>query len=254
MRDLEKEAPQNLTIAGMYDACSDTERAFIDNYVTTLSKTKAAKAAGLSHHTASMQGWQIYNRPHMKVLIRKILNARSPTAEEIISLTAKNAHANLADCMVKVKKHHTPYFETPLAEIIDQIEADIYRENIFMKSRTFLPEDIERSKQRIADYVDQIARYEAELMTSPSAYRILPGPTVLVEEDVLDMAKVVEKGLQLKSVQYDKEGKLKVEIVSPEQAQEALRRIHGLYKKDNEQLKPEANIKLKIGYGPRSDD
>jgi phage terminase small subunit len=61
---------------------SDKERLFVEGYLQTLNKCHAAEYAGYTHQTASRYAYEIYNRPHVKAAIEKLLDARTGVRKE----------------------------------------------------------------------------------------------------------------------------------------------------------------------------
>lgn len=64
-------------------ALSDRERRFVDSYLKTWNKTRAAMEAGYSAKTAGSVGFEIYNRPHVKEAIKERMEDHMGTDEAL---------------------------------------------------------------------------------------------------------------------------------------------------------------------------
>jgi phage terminase small subunit len=219
---------------------SDAEQVFVDSYVVHLKKIKAALDAGYEPNSARQQGYQIYNRPHVRAAIDKILKARAISAEETVELVAKNAQNDLADFFTPVTRQYTPQIKVGLQEVIDRIQREIDFEYAY-RERVEMDEDANDAWfQMVQGLKDRKIRYELELELNPNATRIIDGETELIQVQELDINKLIESNQrgQIKSVKYDKDGRIQIEGYDALAAQDKLMRMHGKFEKDNEQLAP----------------
>lgn len=221
----------------------DNERVFAENYVINLRKDLSAIAAGFSEHTAKVIGHQVYNRPHVKAYIEKLLNENTIGAKETLKLMSDVTQSNMSDYMTEVEYLDIPKVRKGLQGVIDKLQYEIEIERDFLQlAENLSKEEREHSQAIIRSHELEIIRYSIELEKNPSSYRIVDGDPVLKKEMRLDLyaiAKDKERG-RIKSYKMTKDG-VQVELQSPSVAVE-LAKVHGLYEKDNAQNKPVTNI------------
>lgn len=228
--------------------CDETELKYVAHYLKRPIKVDAYKALNLKSTNPGVAAYVYHNKPQIKQLIRAIMEEELMDSVELLRDTHANATANLANCMATRKIEYTPRVKKPLGKLIDEIEANVmYERNCFR-----LLGDVTKKKQKAFDkWVKEqnvkIMRYEQELKLNPKASRIVYGETVLKDEHYLDMKKVIEYGYQIEKVEHDKNGRLKVSLVSATAAKERLFKVAGLYEKDNAQKAPVMNIIIQSG-------
>lgn len=227
------------------NSLQDNERIFAENYVISLRKDLAAISAGFSAHTAKVIGHQVYNRPHVKAYIEKLLDDHTIGAKETLKLMSDVTQSNMSDYMNEVEFLDIPKIRKGLQGIIDQLQYEIEIEVEFLHlAQNLSKEERERSQSIIRSHELEITRYSIELDKNPSAYRIVDGDPVLKKEMRLDLyaiAKDKERG-RIKSYKMTKDG-VQVELQSPSIAVE-LAKVHGLYEKDNIQKKDTIAINI----------
>ncbi len=225
------------------DLCSDSERVYCENYVISLSKTKAAEAMGSESKDPGIIGWQVYQRPQVKAYIEQLLDESTIGAKETLKLISDTTQSNMSDYMHEVEYMDIPKVKKGLQAVIDQLQYEIEIEQEFLQlAENLSKEERERSQSIIRSHELEITRYSIELEKNPVAYRIVDGDPVLKKEMRLDLyaiAKDKERG-RIKSYKMTKDG-VQVELQTPSVAVE-LAKIHGLYEKDNDQKKDEINI------------
>lgn len=235
-----------MSVNKLRDECSDSERVFAENYVITLSKTRAAEAMGSESETPGIIGWQVYNRPNVKAYIESLLEEGTISAKETLKLISDTAMGNMSDYMNPVQKLKIPQVRKGLQQIIDQLQYEIEIEQEFLRvAPNLVKEEIERSKDIIRYKELEITRYDIELNKNPNAYRIVDGDPQLVNEMELDLFAVAadKQHAKVKSFKHTKDG-VHVELCDPDASKERLAKIHGLYKEDNDQKK--ASIQINI--------
>lgn len=218
------------------DLCSDKERVYCENYVISLSKTKAAKAMGTDSETPDIIGWQTHQRPHVKAYIEELLEANTISAKETLKIMSDTTQSNMSDYMHEVEYMDIPKVKKGLQAVIDHLQYEIDIEQEFLQlAENLTKEEIDRSKSIIRSCELEITRYTIELEKNPLAYRIVDGDPVLKKEMRLDLyavAKDKERG-RIKSYKMTKDG-VQIELQSPTVAVE-MAKVHGLYKEDNKQ-------------------
>lgn len=216
----------------------DSERVFAENYVISLRKDLAAISAGFSKSSASAIGWQVYNRPHVKAYIEKLLDDATISAKATLKIMSDATQASMNDYMRKVKKTVVNQVKKGLQELIDQLQYEIEIEEEFLRlADNLTKEEIEASNSLIKYKSREIIRYDIELNKNPNAYRIVDSDPEIVEVIELDLEALAadkERG-RIKSYKVTKDG-IQVELQPPEVARE-MAKIHGLYEKDNDQKK-----------------
>lgn len=219
---------------------SNKEQLFADHYLVSLNKNAASLAAGSAQISARQQGYEIYNRPHVKAYIESKLKERTISAEETIKLISDTAVASVTDYFVPVMVERRPKIKVSLASVMASREEYVSREMEFLDEVGYTEQAYDDFVDRLKVVKDEIVRLNIELKRDPTATRIIDGPTELVEEMQLDINALVadkEKG-KVKKIKMLKDGTLEVEMYSAQDAQDKLMRLHGKYAKDNEQSKP----------------
>lgn len=224
----------------------DKEMIFAESYLVNPNKANAARASGCPAKSAREQGYQIYNRPHVKTYIEKAIADRTMTGEETVKLVSDTAQSSLTDYFKPVKKLQTSQKKVSLREVIKQHQAYLEREYMFMDRKGLTEAERDKFIERLSNDEDLILKWEIELEQNPSASRIVdcePKFVMVMELDINALVADKERG-KVKKVKYSKDGSLEVEMYSALDAQEKLLKINGKYEKDNEQKKPKNEIDL----------
>jgi phage terminase small subunit len=229
------------------------EKKFADLYVIYLNGAKSAREAGYSIRNDRHIAMDLLTKVHIKAYIAQKLDAATMSAEEVTRRLTNRASLNMADYMTIRQVPYTPKIRKPLDILMCELEAEIAFEDELML-------DSDYDEMEIAAYIsgqkyrrNTLKRFALELKKNAKAFRIVDGPTQLVDRQELDLNKVVadkEKGY-IKSYANTQFG-IKVEMCSSDEAIIAMARIHGKFEKDNEQRAPVTN--MKIGYGKEPTD
>jgi len=233
---------------------SDKELLFAEAYLIKPVKAFAARKAGCPAKGAKEQGYEIYNRPHVKAYIEGKLKEVVLTGDEVVKLVSDIAQSNLTDYYVPVKVVKTDLIEVPLADVIKQKNEYILREEMYCDRMGFEGEAFDKFQEGLNFERAQVVRMEIELERNPKAYRIMESDKYLAKEMQLDVNLLVadkEKG-KIKKLKYGPHG-LEVEGYSALDAQEKILKINGKYEKDNSQKKPDSPI-LNIRVIPPNED
>lgn len=235
---------------------SDKELIFAEAYLICLNKAEAARRAGCPEKSAREQGYEIYNRQHVKKYIEEKLKECVLSGDEIVKLVSDTAQSSLTDYFKPVKRLHTPQKKVSLKEVIKQQQEYLEREYLFMERKGLTEEARDKFIENLSFVEDQILRMEIELESNPTASRIVDCEAKFITVMELDINSLVadkEKG-KVKKVKYGKEG-LEVEMYSALDAAEKLMKMHGKYEKDNSQKKPETPVlNVVITPPPKTDE
>lgn len=235
---------------------SDKEILFAEAYLVKPSKAFAARKAGCPANSAKEQGYEIYNRPHVKAYIENKLKEIVMTGDEAVKLVSDIANSDLTDYYVPVKVVKRNKIKVGLSEVIKQEYDLITREEIYRDRLGIQGEELEDFNEGLKRRRAQILRLEIELETNPKAYRIIDSEPFLATEMKLDINLLVadkERG-RVKKIKYGKDG-LEVEGYSAMDAAEKILKINGKYEKDNSQKVPVAPEPMRVEIvKPKSDD
>jgi phage terminase small subunit len=227
-------------IEEIFEAFSDRERIFVEVYCQFLSKKRAAEAAGIRGKNIANTGFQMYHRPHINDAIKKYLALTAITAEENIKLITRTAKTNISDYFIYVDHYEKSKERVPLKILIKDLQLKLDIEDAVLMDNDGLSkfEQLE-TLALIKSYQRKIDKYRKELLIDPKAYRI-EFVERLVNKKVLNIDKLVEDRIPLKSVKYTKDG-IQVETYAADAAQERLAKINGSFEADNRQLRPVIN-------------
>ncbi|MBF9252470.1 terminase small subunit [Pontibacter sp. 172403-2] len=230
---------------------TDKQQRFVQEYCVDFNRTQAALRAGYSERTAYAIGSENLKKPQIRAAIDERMKELSLTADETLKGISDIARANLNEYFKVVKVQTAPRVKTPLAQIIERLKAQnedadsfIIRAQLLNQEELdseYLDDVAKKQKQRRLD----IIRLEIELERNPEAYRIESGPEELIETVELDLPKLIrdKEAGKIKSVKHSEHG-LNVELYPADAALRDLARIHGLFEKDNKQVKPESNVTI----------
>jgi phage terminase small subunit len=225
---------------------SAKEFVFAEEYLTSLNKSGAARKAGAPMASCKVQGFEIYNRAHVKAYIEEKLKERAISSDEVIKLVAGIAETNPADYFRPVKKITYPTKTVSLKFVIAQHHEEILQEKMFAEKVELDEEELKAHKSKLKGIERKIAKLEIELARNPKATRVIDLPPKQVTVMELDINLVIadkEKG-RIKKYKQNKDGTVEVEMYSALEAQEKLLRIHGRYEKDNSQKGVTLDIKV----------
>lgn len=234
----------------------DKELIFAESYIINPNKANAARSAGCPPKSAREQGYQIYNRPHVKAYIEKAIADRTMTGDETVKLVSDTAQSSLTDYFKPVKKLHTAQKKVSLREVIKSHQAYLEREYMFMERKGLTEEERDKFIERLSNDEDLILKWEIELEQNPAATRVVdcePKFITVMELDINALVADKERG-KVKKVKYSKDGSLEVEMYSALDAQEKLLKINGKYEKDNSQSKPQTTNIINLGSGVKPDE
>jgi len=199
------------------EGLSDREKLFVPVYCRWLCKKRAAEASGSPEKNAAKAGFEMYHRPHVKTAIQKYLAAIALTPAENVELIKKAAEGNIADYFTYETYTETRPVKVPYGEVIAQIRLEIEIEDEYLLiSEDLKPIEKAESLAKIKSLQRRIRRYQAQLNKNPKAFEI-QHREVERKKKVLNIEKLVEDRVTLKSVKYKPHG-VEVELYSAETA------------------------------------
>lgn len=217
------------------------QQRFADFYIISLNMSDSARKAGYSEDSAGSIGFELMKKPEMRAYIDEKMREMSLSAEETKKLITDIARSSLNDYFIVKKIEKPTRVEVGLKVLIKQLRQKISFEAEFATEAKLASDDLVAHDLAQKQRELEIIRYQIELKRNKNATRIVDGPTEWVESAELDMVKLVqdkEKG-KIKSISYTQYGP-KIEMYSADAALLNVAKIHGLFEKDNEQLKPVA--------------
>lgn len=219
---------------------NDRDRIYVETYCRFLSKTKAARAGGSTGPNVRQAGYDWYHRPKIKAAVKKYLSLNALEPEDVIGLVNRTAKTNISDYFEPVTTYRTVQAKVPLLTIIADLYFKIDVEDAYLMDSQGLSNLLkQRALRRIKDFQEQINQLSAEVKINPKAYRIQFVEKAFTE-NVLNVDRMVEDRVPLKSVKYTKEG-IQVETYPADLAQERLLKINGSFEADNKQSRPVIN-------------
>lgn len=218
----------------------DTYKLFVQHYCRFLSKTAAAKHAGYSEHTAGQAGHNIYNRTEIRTAITAIFRVTAFDPDDNIAGIKRMADVNTSDYFKWVETWINVKRRVPIQQYIDQVAFELKLEDsVFMDSEDLSPLEKTNALQTLRLLQNRLKKLRKEQKLNPKAQKFIMVDE-LHREKVLDIEKIVEDNVPIKSIKH-KENGIEVELYSAADARVNLARIAGSYEKDNLQ-KPQAAL------------
>jgi len=220
----------------MENKLTGKQEKFCVEYVKDFNATAAAKRSGYSAKMAYSTGWENTRKPEVKARIAQLLEEQSMQPDEIKKRLTDMGCGDLSDYIIIRTVTYTPKIKKGLQEVIDALKLDIAFEDSFAIEAALKDKELEAHEKGQQQRRRQLIRLKLELENNPNAYRIVNGPTELIEEPVLDVVAISrdkEKG-KIKSFKQTKDG-IQVELYPADAALTNLARVHSLFK-DNVDL------------------
>lgn len=235
----------------MENSLTTKEQRFVEEYVKDFNGTQAAIRAGYSKNSARVIASQNLTKLNIKSKIEELLKASSLGPEETKKLITDIATANVSNFFKKVKVQKSKLVRKGLQLLIDELRAEIDFEDDYCMQVNLQKKELERHEKEQEQRRRQIIRYKLELKNNPKAFRIVNGPTELVDDVELDLVALADdkEGGRIKSLKNGKYG-LEVDLLPADNMINAMARIHGMFI-DKSEIDLTANIDtvVKIGYG-----
>lgn len=234
---------------------TDKQKKWIDEYLVDFNATRAAKDSGYSEATARQIGSQNLSKLDIQEEIAKRLDAMGMTAPEITKRFTSFARGDMSDYMVKKVTTFTPKIEVSLNELIQRERDKIDFEDDYALEVNLKGDELKNHMESQEGRRRSIIRMKLELVRNPNAKRIINGETILIEEMVLDLAKIVEdkeRGI-IKSIKHTKDG-VQVELYSADNALAQLAKIRGMMVEKDIDVNVNVETVTRIGYGNKKLD
>lgn len=215
------------------------EQRFVDEYCIDCNAKCAAIRAGYSERSAKEIGYENLTKPHLRAAIEVKLKTLSLSAGETTKLIVDIAKGNLNQYLKVEKRERTPQLRVPLQKAIDKLLEEIEFEAEFATLAGYSEDEIKIHEVRQAGRQREVIRLRLRLQKYPLATTLIDGEpeTIEVAEvDLVALAKDKEAG-RIKSLKQTEYG-LQAELYPADAALRDVARMHGLFEKDNDQLKP----------------
>ncbi len=236
---------------------TELEKRFVEEYCTPSNKgnkAKAARKAGYSEKSAADIGYQNYRKAHIRAAIDAILVESAHTKGETLNDISEIARNDLKAYFVIRKTLTNRKVKKPLSLVIVDLETAITMEDLYAEKVALTEEAYDAHLERQEQRRHEIIRHEITLQFNPKAFVI---DTETEERQVaeLDLVKLIkdQESGKIKSFSIGEFGP-KIEMYAADTALYNLARIHGLFEKDNEQVKPEATIINNFSLKKRAPD
>lgn len=211
---------------------------FCEEYLVSFNATQAAIKAGYSKASAAEIGSENLRKPNIRQKIDIKLKEYALSADETLKSISDIAKSSLNDYFSIREEYRSPTIMVPLKEVIKKIEEDIEDGQKFADRAELVGDELQEHLVDIARKKKQILKHQIELERNPKAAMLVPGKPELVEIAELDMPRLVQDKAsgRIKAIKPTEYG-LNVELYAADAALRDMARYHGLFEKDNEQLK-----------------
>lgn len=232
------------------------EERFCQEFVKDFNATKAAERAKYSKATSRQIGYENLTKPHIKKYIAQLLEAIDMEEGEIKKRFSDIARTDMRDYMVKRQVQYTPKIKVGLEQLILNLREEKDFEDDYALQVNLKGDELEAHTKGQESRSRTIIRYKLELARNPNAYRIVNGPTVLVETAELDIVKIMDDkdSGPIKTIKHTKDG-IQVEPYSADLALNTLAKFKGMLV-DRSEIDMSANVETvtRIGYGNKKLD
>jgi len=235
----------------MENSLTAKEQKFVEEYVKDFNATQAAIRAGYSKHSAKQIGYENLTKPYLKAKVEELLKSSSLGPEETKKLITDIATANVSNFFKKVKVQKSKLVRKGLQLLIEELRAEIEFEDEYARQAALAKKELEAHEKSQQHRRRQIIRYKLELKNNPKAFRIVDGPTELVDDVELDLVALADdkEGGRIKSIKNGKYG-IEVDLLPADTMINAMARIHGMFIDKSEiDLNAKLDTVVKIGYG-----
>lgn len=228
-----------------YEKLSDQQRAFVDAYVVSKNKTKAARAAGYSDHTAGQQGHRLLKNVEIRAAVDERMSTLAMSAEEAMQRMSEIASTRLNEYFTVQQVQGYQMEQVTIKELVERKEGEIDFIREYMNREGLLTEEQQKP------YLEKIAALRLELLDyllkqdqfGDEATLLVPGAPCVTQEATLDLVAIARaegEGL-VTEFKHTKDG-IQVKIADPVPALRDMLRIHGKFEKDNAQSRPQVAI------------
>lgn len=158
-------------------ALSSKQRLFVEEYLACFNATQAAIRAGYSKRSAHSTGWETLRKPEVAELIRRRLQERAMSADEVLMRLAEQARGSLGDFLSR-RDGHTLSVDLDQADLLDKLHlVKRLKQTTRTWTETVGGEDVEHRETRV----------EVELYSAQAALELL-GKNHRLFADKLDVS------------------------------------------------------------------
>lgn len=215
---------------------NDQENLFVEMYLLHNQKAKAARESGYSEHSDRQTGYAVYNRPHVRAKIDKLLEERTISGAQATKIVSDMAEFDLSDYYIPHNVIRRNKVKKQLPQLIEEEKEFIKKEERFIELKGLTETEFDDANKALRWRYDRIIKWEIELEFNPDAWEIVDGEPQLVNEPILDMGLLIadDSRGKIKKIKYGKDG-LEVESYDAKDAAIQLMKVHGKFEKDNAQ-------------------
>jgi phage terminase small subunit len=215
-----------------YEKLNDRQRAFVDAYVVSKNKTKAARLAGYSPETARSIGHENLTKPDIRAAVDERMSTLAMSAEEAMQRMSEVASTRLNEYFTIQQVQGYEQRRVKLSDLVKQKEGEIDFIKEYMNREGLVSEEEQKPyKERIdllrLELLDYLLKEDAH---GSDAEILAPGKPVVMEEATLDLvalARAEGEGL-VTEFKHTKDG-IQVKIADPVPALRDMLRIHGKF-------------------------
>jgi len=206
------------------------EQKFIEEYVKSLNATQSAIKAGYSKNSARQIGSENLSKPNIREKIDELIKSASMSADETKKIISDIATANLSNYLKPVKVERSERIKKGLQELIQELRDAMDFEDDFALEVNLQKKELEAHQKAQEGRRRQIIRYKLELNKNPDAFRIVSGPTQLVDDVELDLVALAadKEGGRIKSLKNGKYG-IEIDLADNAAMITNMARVHSLF-------------------------
>lgn len=228
-----------------YEKLNDRQRLFVDAYVVSKNKTKAARVAGYAHDSAGQEGHRLLKNADIRAAVDERMSTLAMSAEEAMQRMSEVASTRLNEYFTiqQVQGYEQKLYR--LGDIVARKEGEIDFIREYMNREGLMTEEQQKP------YLEKLAALRLELLGyllqqdehGDDATILGPGKPIIIEQAELDLVAIARaegEGL-VTEFKHTKDG-IQVKIADPVPALRDMLRIHGKFEKDNAQTRPQVAI------------
>jgi phage terminase small subunit len=215
-----------------YDKLPDRQRLFVDAYVLSKNKTKAARVAGYAHDSAGQEGHRLLKNAEIRAAVDERMSTLAMSADEAMHRMSEVASTRLNEYFTIQKVQGYQLESVTLKQLVERKEGEIDFIREYMNREGLVTEEEQKP------YLEKISLLRVELLDyllkqdqhGDEATLLVPGAPVVTEEATLDLVAIARaegEGL-VTEFKHTKDG-IQVKIADPVPALRDILRIHGKF-------------------------